>query len=384
MEGEIQSCLGSFRVLDLTFFHDIPDSEKSLYWFAHNTSKRGITLNINSADGQELFRKLVRSADVVLECFLPGHLNQLGLGYSELTKVAPSIVMTSITAFGQSGPYRDYKASNLVAQAMGGMANLCGFPDGPPVCFAGDQAYYQVSLQAATATMLALYYREVTGEGQNIEVSMQQAVAASLLTATPPLRWIESGVDLRRQGNRLHLFLIDHRHIFQCRDGFINWRIFLGQLGYEMARLIEWMENEGMADDEIKKVGDWSKIGVSDVTQQEVERWEETFARFFLTHTKAELFQAAQERDLMIHPVNTIGDVMTNPQLLARDFYEGLKHPELGTTITYPGALFKATETPYRLRGRAPLIGEHNLDIYVEEMGLSIDDMVTLKEGNII
>ena len=148
------------------FYHDEADPEKSLFWFAFNTSKRGITLDIETAEGQEVFKRLVESADFVIESFPPGYMDQLGLGYSALEEVNPGIIMVSITPFGQTGPYKDYKAPDIVAWAMGGSMYPFGNADRPPVRISHhSQAYLHASGEAAVGAMLALYYRSITGEG---------------------------------------------------------------------------------------------------------------------------------------------------------------------------------------------------------------------------
>ena len=165
------------------FYHDEPDPEKSLFWFTFNTSKRSITLDITRREGQEILRQLATTADFVVECFAPGYLDSLGLGYSALSEVNPRLIMTSITPFGQTGPYRDYKASDIVGLAMGGLLYLNGEPGRPPVRVRASQAYAQASVQAAGGTMVAHYYREISGEGQHVDVSMQEAVSNTLDTA---------------------------------------------------------------------------------------------------------------------------------------------------------------------------------------------------------
>ncbi|MCK4722097.1 MAG: CoA transferase, partial [Dehalococcoidia bacterium] len=150
------------------FFHDEPDPEKSLYWFHFNTSKRSITLNLETADGREVLKKLAKTADVMVETFSPGHLEQIGLGYQTLRELNPRLILTSITPFGQTGPYRDFEGSDMIAQAVGGLMYLPGFPEDPPCRIYGSQAYHSASVQAAVGTMIALYARELTGEGQQV------------------------------------------------------------------------------------------------------------------------------------------------------------------------------------------------------------------------
>ncbi|MEE9491309.1 MAG: CoA transferase, partial [Dehalococcoidia bacterium] len=162
------------------FYQDTPDPEKSLNWFAFNLNKRGITLNIETKDGQEIFKKLVKTADFVIESFSPGYLDKLGLGYSALSEVNPRIILTSITPFGQTGPYSNYNASDLITMSMSGYVYICGDSDRPPVRFSSDQSYYQASLQASVGTLIAHHYRELGGEGQHVDVSIQESMVWTL------------------------------------------------------------------------------------------------------------------------------------------------------------------------------------------------------------
>ena len=188
------------------FYHDEPDPEKSLFWFAFNTSKRGITLDIETADGQEIFKRLVKSADFVIESFPPGYMDKLGLGYSALEKINPGIIMVSITPFGQTGPYKDYKAPDIVAWAMGGQMYPCGDADRPPVRISHhSQAYLHAAAEAAVGAMMALYYREMTGEGQQVDVSIQESVAQ--LTYGLHASWDMMKVIQQRGGMRCSMVL---------------------------------------------------------------------------------------------------------------------------------------------------------------------------------
>jgi len=178
------------------YYKEIPHPEKSLYWFAFNANKRGITLNLDFGDGQEIFKTLIKKADILIESFHPGYTETLGLSYEELSKLNPSLVMTSITPFGQSGPYRDLKASDLVSWCMGGMAYVSGDPDRSPVQISFPQAYLQAAAAGATGTLIALYYREITGEGQWVDVSIHEAVIHTLMNVLQ--FWDVSGIILKR------------------------------------------------------------------------------------------------------------------------------------------------------------------------------------------
>lgn len=165
------------------FYKDIPDPEKSLQWFFTGLNKRGITLNIETVDGRELFKRLVRTADFLIESYEPGYMESLDLGYEALEKVNPAIIMTSITHFGQRGPYAHYKASDLVGVSMGGLARLFGELNGPPTRISAPQYYFLGAAQGAVGSMVAHYHRELTGEGQHVDVSCQQAVLLALRIA---------------------------------------------------------------------------------------------------------------------------------------------------------------------------------------------------------
>jgi crotonobetainyl-CoA:carnitine CoA-transferase CaiB-like acyl-CoA transferase len=153
------------------FYKDIPHPEKSLYWFAYNNNKRGITLNIETNDGRELFKRLIKTADIVVESFAPGYMDGLGLGYSVLSQMTDEkIIMTSITPFGQDGPYRNYKASDIGIMAMSGSMYLLGDPDRPPVRTSIPVSYMWTGAYAALGTLMAFFHRQMTGKGQLVDV----------------------------------------------------------------------------------------------------------------------------------------------------------------------------------------------------------------------
>ena len=164
------------------FYHNIPHPEKSLYWFAFNTSKRGITLDIETSTGGEIFLRLVKGAYFVIESYRPRHMQGLGLGYEVLSQINPRIIMTSITPFGQTGPYRDYQATDLILMALSGLMFTTGDPDRPPLRISVPQAYLHGGVNAAVGTLIAHYYRELTGEGQLVDVSIEQSPQKTQIT----------------------------------------------------------------------------------------------------------------------------------------------------------------------------------------------------------
>jgi benzylsuccinate CoA-transferase BbsE subunit len=361
------------------FYHDLPDKEKSLYFFAYNTNKRSITLNIETKDGQEIFKRLAKTADFLIESFAPGYMDKIGLGYSMLKEIHPRIIMVSITPFGQTGPRKDWKASDIVAIATGGLSHITGSPDRPPARVCVDQAYVIASSQAAMGAMIAHYYREANGKGQYVDTSTQEGVVLSALTVPQAwdlerFIWPRAGAFLPRSGKRV-------RHLWPCKDGYIAWRLFGGGLGVKTRALVEWMDSEGQANG-LTKVN-WERMDYLTVSAEEFDHWQSIFGKFFKAHTKAELCREALTRGIVLFPASTPKDLLEDPQLEARGYWKEVEHPELRDTVIYPGALYRSTEISWYTR-RAPLIGEHNDEIYVKELGFSGEKLSTLRQAGVI
>ncbi len=238
------------------FYKDIPDPEKSLFWFATNTSKRSITLDIECADGQALFRKLVQKADVVAESFEPGYMDCFGLGYEDLKKVKPDIIFTSITPFGQTGPYAHYQGSDLVGAAMGGLARILGDLGRPPVRLGPDpQSYLQAGLQGALGSMMAYYHKELTGVGQHVDVSMQDAVDLTLMNSVEIFDLLKAnlmGLGQYFVTVRPDLGPLFSRTIIPCKDGYVTFMFGGGAFagGSASSRTaVNWANTEGYALD---------------------------------------------------------------------------------------------------------------------------------------
>lgn len=372
------------------FFHNDVDPEKSLYWLHFNTNKRSITLKLEHEQGRDILKRLIETADVLIETFPPGYMKSLGLDYEVLKGINPGLVMCSITPFGQSGPYAHYKVTDLVGVAMGGMVRLFGEFDRQPNRISTPQFYFFGGLHAAVGSMVALYYRELTGEGQHVDVSCQQAVVLALMLAVEI--WDIMKLSYRGTGpvfvspRPMPAGLLFVRSVFPCKDGHVLLYLQGGaQVGMakSSATLVKLANEEGMAL-ELKDY-DWSQYDGASISQEERSNLENPIADFLLTKTKAELLNAGLERGILIMPVNTIKDAVEGEQLKARDFWVEVEHPELGETITYPGFPIKWTELPpYRPPRPAPLLGEHNPEVYERELGLSRQELVLLKNRGII
>ena len=363
------------------FYKDILHPEKSLYWFAFNTSKRGITLDIETRDGRELFKQLVKTADFVIESFPRGYMDSIGLGYSELSKVNEKISVASITPFGNEGPYKDYKGSDLVGMALGGLMYPSGDPDRPPVSFSFPNAYFLSAAEAAVGLLMALHWRWTTGKGTQVNTNLQTSVLEASYEV--PLWWKASKFIIKRTGP-ISQGIIKYRQIWQCKDGYLSFFFYGGLMGAAGNRaIVEWMDSEGFECEHLKSI-DWDALDWSAVTQEEATQMEEPLYEFFMSHTKAECYDEAVKRDIILYPLSTIGDILENPQLKAREYWTQVEHPDLNTSITYPGTFAKSSENFCGITRCAPLIGEHNREIYEKELGLSMQEMLILKEANII
>ena len=371
------------------FYKDIPHPEKSLFWFYTNLNKRGITLNLETKEGREILKKLLTKADIVIESFEPGYMDSLGLGYSELERINPGIIMTSITPFGQEGPYSHFKATDIVGVSMGGMVRIYGECGESPCRISLPQFYFLGSLHAAAGTMMALYYRELTGEGQWVDVSCQEAVAQSLMDVSS--WWDLNKVNIKGTGawvvsprpkplGDLHV-----RRVWECKDGYVVF-VFAGGAAPGMVAsskaLVELANENGMAL-EIKDY-DWSQWDATSVTQEEADRLMKPIADFLKTRTKAELFGEALKRSILLAPIQHVGELVPSPQLKHRGFWVDVCHPELEDTITYPGYPIKMSSFTYHPQRRAPLIGEHNEEIYIGELGLSKEDLTLPRAQGVI
>lgn len=352
------------------FFHDDLDPEKSLYFFHFNTSKRSVTLDLNSLEGQKSFKKLVQTADVLVETFQPGYLDGLGLGYETLEGLNPGLVMTSITGFGRTGPWSSYKSSDLVGMATGGMLYLCGWPEFPPQRMAASQAYYMASVQAAAGTLLAILHRRRAGKGQHVDVSMQQSIPVCLQNATQTFE--KTGKVRVRTGNERLQPEQPGQGIFRCKDGYVDIGQLSGVALWE--RFVNWLESEGAVGD--LKEAKWEDPFYR-ASPEAIESGNRVLKEFLARHTAADIFNRGQKSGVVIGPVNTPADIVNDPHFEHRDFFVPVEHPELGATLRYLGAPYKLSGTPWKIARRAPMIGEHNAEVYGEGFGFPAREGVT-------
>jgi crotonobetainyl-CoA:carnitine CoA-transferase CaiB-like acyl-CoA transferase len=368
------------------FFHNEPDARKSLYWFGFNSNKMGITLDLCTEDGKKVFIDLVKKSDVVLESFAPGYLESKGLGYAVLEKENPRIILTSITPFGQDGPYSHYKSSDLVAWAMGGLLSQTGDPEIPPVRVSHiNFAYSMAAMDAAWGTAAALYWRSSSGLGQRVMVSIQQSVAKTNFLSHET--WEVTGKESKRSSSFYRVANSENtlRTVWETKDGYIAFLIFGGNWGatHDNPNLIKWMDEDGMADDYMKAIN-WAKLSWRRASPADVKRIHDSVGRFFKTKTKDDLLTGAIKRRIAIQPINTPTDILKHPQLKQRGYWQDLLHEELNTTIRYPSRPCLPSLTPCKQWRHAPGVGEHNAEVYGKLLGYTTEQIMLLKQAGVI
>jgi len=371
------------------FYKDIPDPQKSLFWFFTNLNKRGITLNLEAPDGQEIFKRLVKNAHFVIESYKPGYMDKLGLGYAELEKINPAIIMTSITPYGQTGPFAHYKATDIDLMAMGGLMQIFGDPDRPPVRISQPQAYFFGSIHGMAGSVMAHYHRQTSGQGQHVDVSCQEALATALLNFLE--FWDILKYNTKREGSFIArarpapLGTLLSRYVYACKDGFaLGWIQGGAQAGMVASAraLTEWANSLGYAL-ELKDY-DWTELDMGTVPQSEFNRVQDAVQTFLITRTKAEIMDKGVDKSILIIPATDAKDIVESPQFKAREFFVPVVHPELDQSITYPGFPVRMIDLLYKPQRRAPLIGEHNEETYIGELGFSREELARLKANRVI
>jgi crotonobetainyl-CoA:carnitine CoA-transferase CaiB-like acyl-CoA transferase len=370
------------------FYHDLPDPEKSLYWFAFNANKKGITLDIETADGREVFKKLVKTADVVIESFAPGYMDKIGLGYPVLSQINPGIVLTSISGFGQKGPYKNYKDYDIAVWALSGYMYISGEPDRPPLMPSYSHGHLIGAMNGAVGTMVALCQRSFSGRGQQVDAATHQGLcfAISVETKVP---WAMQKVITTRSGReRSSVAAKDGTLkiplIWECKDGDVAFTFWLGG-GFAKGNiaLVDWIKESGV-DPGILGRWNWEKDTWASCTVEDVRAIVRTLKEFVKKHTRMELSDGALDRRVQLTPILNPKDLLEFPQLVGRGFWRKIDHPDLNDQITYPGGFVKTGIGDCGIRFRAPLVGEHNEEIYKQVLGMTNEEMVVLKQRKII
>ena len=373
------------------YYKGVVHPEKSLYWFAFNQNKKSITLDIKAEEGKKIFRRLVKTADIVVESFEPGKMDALGLGYQELSRINPEIILTSISDFGRQGPYRDYKGSDLVLYAMSGLMFVTGDPDRPPLGPSYPHAYLFGAMQGAIGSLIALFQRHTIKTGQHVDTSVQMSLT---WVSQPDVFGLYDlfGEIAQRTGRvrRQPFNGIEMPILWECKDGDIGYCFMFGPGNAKAnARLAEWIENDTPSVTAFQQIN-WETIKAEEVSEEMGKQIYAAMAAFFKNHTKEELLKGSLERNIQLYPSMTPTDTLTFEQLQTRNFWQQVHHPDLNDTLVYPGPAAKISglgqhpNTDKIEPTPAPRIGEHNEKIFIDELGLSKKEVMTLKQKSII
>ncbi|MGD9181967.1 MAG: CoA transferase [Desulfobacterales bacterium] len=351
------------------FWENASHLKKSLSFFYNNTNKLGITLDLDRSRGREIFLELVKRNDIIVETFQPGYLSRLKLDFDFLKTVNRRLILVSVTGFGQMGPRKAYKSCDLVASAYGGQMYVTGSPASPPLKAYGEQSYYLASLFAAIGILLAIQKRSQTGVGEHVDISLQEAVTATLEHVM--IRFFSETIIAGRQGS-LHW---NHAFkIFACQDGFIHLTLF-----QNWETLVEWLDSEGMAEDLNEKK--WIN---EEYRRQHIEHVIAVVERWTKTHRVEELFELGQLMHFPWAPVLSPKDVLNSVQLNARRFFVPLHHRENDTDFSYPQLPFRFSSKFISRKKSAPLPGQDNATIYKGELGFSNREIQQLLHLNVI
>ncbi|MDE2640040.1 MAG: CoA transferase [Chloroflexota bacterium] len=365
------------------FEGDAVGPESSLTWRYFNANKRSVTCNLDLPGGQRLLRELARDADVVLESYGPGYMESRGVGFEALRAVRPDLVYVSISGFGREGPHAGWQATELIAQAASGVLTLSGDPAGAPQMLGASQACITASLSAAQGALLAVFHKERTGEGQLVEVSMQEALSIAQETAMQ--QWDFQRTSRERQGE---IPTLPGLGTYATRDGYV-YSMVGGPAGASWSELVDWLIEEGAGGELVAgHEAAFRALNMETAVQalrnpakaaefgalMPVAR--ETLAAFFATRTSREIYEEGQRRRLLIGMVSTPRELMESPQLRARDWR--LPVGGDGAAADLPGPPYRLSATPATVRRAAPAIGEHNREVWLEEVGIAPEEFEAL------
>ena len=359
------------------FIGDVPGIERSLNYAYQNTSKRGICLDLDTASGQRLLRELAATADLVIETAPPGWMDTRGIGHAALSMGRPQLVMASITPYGQTGPYAQMQATDLVGLATGGLLWMGGYQGVAPTQAHGDQAFKCAAMYGAVAALLAVTEAELDGQGQHVDISMQESVTLALENAAQTYD-LEGTIRKRPLGDQRFAGY----GLFPCQDGYI----FLGSRGIGTSpawtRSLQWFKDEGMEGVDRLFGPEWS-----DMNYLKSDEAREVFGELFIpwarAHGKAWLYGEGQKRGIPLAPVSTPADLLENPQLRARGHFVPFTHPLLRQAADMPGAPYVLSGTPWKVRCPAPALGQHTGEV-LGEIGIAADEVARLYAAGVV
>ena len=345
---------------------DVQDPEKSGLFLLLNTGKLGVTLNLKTQVGVKIFKELVKDSDILVESFEPRVMPSLGLDYGTLKKINPRLVMTSISNFGQTGPYRDYKATEIVLAALGGSMYISGDYDRPPLMHGAPISQHVGGQNALIATLLGLLFQRETGEGQHIDVSLMESVTASMPYALNQYSYM--GAVWRRGPKKRSVFGQD---LWPTKDGYAGMSVIRST---DFAAIGSFLGIPELAD---------PKFSTLEGRTQHNDELESLVLNKLMEWETLAFFRGGHEMRFMTSMEVTPTQLLSNEQLVAREYFKELEHPEAGR-LPYPTEILGLTGTPAQHRRPAPLLGQHNEEIIGNRLGYSQDDLVRFEQLGVI
>ena len=351
------------------FLKDNPGIENSGLFLYLNMNKLGVTLNLETVTGKKIFDELLKNADVFVENNSRKRMKELGLSYKYIKQINPRMVMTSITPFGQTGPYKDYKGGELVNTHLGGVGYLStreGDISKEPLKYPAHLFSFQAGLSAAAATLGSVYCQRMTGEGMWLDVSEQESVIQNLNASIARYSYT------KQISRRTDVLNMAPHHILPCKDGYIyasfvqehQWRRFVEVMGHP-----DWADSELFATDEIRS--------------QYWDALKPLMLEWTMQHTVEEIYRWSQEKGIPLGAVRTAGQVLKDKQMLAREFFVNVDREDTGK-LTYPGVPYRFSEIQWEAPAAAPFLGQHNEEIYCGRLGYTKRDLARMREAGII
>tara|TARA_A100001037_G_C15142201_1_gene634380 strand:- start:237 stop:1433 length:1197 start_codon:yes stop_codon:yes gene_type:complete len=348
------------------FFENDPHYEKSLSFFTHNFNKKGITLNLETSIGKNIFKDLASRADLIIESFQPGFMKQLGLDLPTLQQINPKLSMTSITPFGQTGPYKNFKASELINYAMSLIMSISGVQGQQPLKHAGMQAEYEGGLFGAGATSISLFKSGLTGIGEHIDVSITECVASTMM-ATQSIYPFMGGTQTRRKAEGSN----SEQAAQATKDGWVVWQTGGGASWEDIANFFE--------SPELLE----PKFAIREQRIAHGSELDNIVESYMKNKGKWELFRKASEARMLFGVAQTATELNDCEQLQSRGFYHEIEHPYFGK-VNVPAELFKYSATPFKMRYPAPTLGQHNEEIYIDNLEFTAAQLVKLRQIGVV
>jgi crotonobetainyl-CoA:carnitine CoA-transferase CaiB-like acyl-CoA transferase len=345
---------------------NVPHPEKSLVYLLANLNKRGVRLNLDDPAGRDLLRQMARTTDIIVESFKPGYLASIGLDYAALAQENPKLIMISITPFGQTGPYKHYECEEIVTYALSGIMSISGLAEREPIKHGGMQSQYEGGLSGTVGALAALHARDLMGEGQQVDISLQDVVTSTLVIHQPMYGWTGAVQGRRRPSGS------SYGQVQQCKDGYFIWQTGGGATWEEIT--------EFFGPDEIKEER-FATVAGRALHGEDLDRLviEATKDR-----TMQELFRTASEKYHMLFGiVQEPKDLAQCPHLEAREYFQEVDHPVIGR-IKVPFRLWSMPDAPATYRRPAPLLGQHNDEVFGGMLGLDAGRIAALTAKGVI